>query len=337
MIGVSWGRPLDLAASSVLAAVCGLRQGVEVKSARRWRRSVGLVLLLGVVGACAESPASNDEKATPPSNELSASAGQFRFDEGTRNVRTGLTNNSTKPITVTTARISWDGFKWSTAKLPKGPVLPDQTAAFLSHFGRADCTATPSGPRLRAVVNGVRRDLPLRLDQPGLFERLRTSACAAQRLTDAASLTLSIGRSVVRDNGVPFFTGTVTVLRRQVPGEPIAVVDLGGSILFNVLPREGRRLRPVSLPPGTESLTIPIRVGPTRECSPHSRRQHLAAVPVQRLHPHGRRPGAPEHQGAEQDDPAAVVEAARPLLRHRLFTLTHLTLDILRAGARLRE
>jgi hypothetical protein len=242
-----------------------------VKYARRWTWSVGLVLLLCVVGACADSPGSDRQKPTPPSSELSASAGQFRFDEGTRNVRTGITNNSSKPITVTTARISWDGFEWSAAKLPKGPVLPDQTAAFISHFGRANCTAKPSGPRLRAVVNGVRRDLPLRLDQPGLFERLQTSVCAAQRLTDAASLTLSIGRSVLRDNGVPFYAGTVTVVRDQVPGDLIAVVDLGGSILFNVLPREGRRLRPVRLSPGTESVTIPVRVGPTRECSPHSR------------------------------------------------------------------
>lgn len=242
-----------------------------MKSARRWRWSAGLVLLLGVVGACDEAPAGDHQKVKPPASELSASAGQFRFDEGTRNVRTGITNNSSKPITVTTARISWDGFKWSVAKLAKEPVLPNQTAAFMSHFGRANCTTTPSGPRLRAVVNGVRRDLPLHVDQPGLFERLRTSVCAAQRLTDAASLTLSIGRSVLHDQGVPFYAGTVAVRRHQVPGEPVTVVDLGGSILFNVLPREGRRLRPVRLPPGTQSLTIPIRVGPTQECSAHSR------------------------------------------------------------------
>ena len=203
--------------------------------------------------------------------ELYASAGQFRFDEGTRNVRTGITNNSSKPITVTTARIRWDGFHWAPAKLPKAPVLPNQTAAFMSHFGRANCARKPSGTRLLAVVNGVRRDLPLHLDQPGLIARLWTSVCAEQRLTDAASMTLSIGRSVLHDRGVPFYAGTVNVRRHQMPGEPVTVVDLGGSILFNVLPREGRRLRPVRLLPGARTLTIPIRVGPTQECSAHSR------------------------------------------------------------------
>ena len=232
---------------------------------------VGLALLLGVVGGCDEVPSRNHQRPTPAASELYASAGQFRFHEGTRNVRTGITNNSSKPITVTTARISWDGFHWAVAKLPKAPVLPNQTAAFMSHFGRANCAAKPSGTRLLAVVNGVRRDLPLHLDQPGLFARLQTSVCAEQRLTDAASLTLSIGRSVLHDQGVPFYAGTVTLRRRESSGEPVTVVDLGGSILFNVLPREGRRLRPVRLPPGVKSLTIPIRVGPTQNCTAHTR------------------------------------------------------------------
>jgi hypothetical protein len=298
---------------SLLAAVGGLGQGVEVKSARRWRRSVGLVLLLGVVGACHGAPTHDRHRPTPPASELDASAGQFRFDEGTRNVRTGITNNSSKPITVTTARISWDGFKWSVAKLPKEPVLPNQTAAFISHFGRANCTTTPSRPRIHAVVNGVRRDLPLHVDQPGLFERLRTSVCAAQRLTDAASLTLSIGRSVLRDNGVPFYAGTVTVRRHQVPGEPVTVVDLGGSILFNVLPREGRRLRPVRLPPDTKTVNIPIRVGPTQECSPHSRgntsQPFLFSV-------YTRTGGDPVHRNIEVPDKTTQLRLLRLLDRY---------------------
>ena len=186
-------------------------------------------------------------------------------------MRTGITNNSSKPITVTTARISWDGFQWTVAKLPKEPVLPNQTAAFITHFGRANCTTKPSGARLKAVVNGVRRDLPLHLDQPGLFERLRTSVCAEQRLTDAASLTMAIGRSVIRDQGVPFYTGAVILRRHLASGAPITIVNLGGSVLFNVLPRDSRRLRPVRLPPGAKSLTIPIRVGPTQNCTAHTR------------------------------------------------------------------
>jgi len=242
-----------------------------VKSARRWGWSVGLVLLLGMVGACDEAPTRERGKPTPPSSELYASAGQLRFDEGTRDVRTGITNNSSKPITVTTAKIRWDGFNWTGAKLPKEPVPPDETASFISHFGRANCTEKPSGARLLAVVNGVRRDLPLHLDQPGLFERLRAGACATQRLTDAASLTLSIGRSVLRDQGVPYYAGTVVLRRPQDSGEPVTVVDLRGSILFNVLPREGQSLRTARLPSGAKSLTIPIRVGPTRRCEGHAR------------------------------------------------------------------
>ena len=184
---------------------------------------------------------------------------------------TGITNNSSKPITVSQAEISWDGFDWDPQKLPADPVLPGQTAAFVSHFGRADCTTKPAAPRLLAVVNGVRRDLPLHVDQPGLFERLRTSVCAEQRLEDAASLTMSIGRVLRSDAGVPFYSGTVDLRRQQVPGEPVTVVDLGGSILFSVLPADGRRLRPVSLSSGSTTLSIPIRIVPSRRCEAHTR------------------------------------------------------------------
>ncbi len=239
-----------------------------MRSARGWGWSVGLVLLL-TLGACGGS--GDPKPPTPPDSELDATAGQSRFDEGTRNVPTGITNNSSKPITVTAARISWDGFDWTTSKLSKESVPPSQTAAFVSHFGRANCAAKPADPRLTAVINGVRRDLPLKVDESGLFDRLRTSVCAQQRLDAAASLKMTIGESVLRDQGVPYFAGTVSLERPRTPGEPVTVVDLGGSVLFNVLPREGRRLRPVSLEPAAESLTIPIRVGPTQRCSAHAR------------------------------------------------------------------
>ena len=242
-------------------------------SARRWGWPAALVLVLVAVAGCDSGSGDHPAPApAPAAGELDATAGQFRFDEGTRNMPTGITNNSSKPITVTTAQISWDGFRWSVEKLPDGAVLPGQTAAFVSHFGRASCTTKrPAAPRIRAVVNGVRRDLPLHVDEPGLFERLRTSVCAEQRLDDAASLTMSIGRVVRTADGIPFYPGTVDLRRDQVPGDPVTVVDLGGSILFSVLPAVGRKLRPVTLSSGSPALTLPIRVVPTRRCEPHAR------------------------------------------------------------------
>ena len=56
-----------------------------------------------------------------------------------------------------------------------------------------------------------------------------------------------------------------------MPGEPVTVVDLGGSILFSVLPEQGRRLRPARLEPDAPSLTVPIRVVPSRRCEAHTR------------------------------------------------------------------
>ncbi len=240
-------------------------------SIRTWACVAGVVLLVGLLGSCDDTSAHDDRTPEPAARELDASAGQFRYDEGTDHVRTGITNNSSKPITVTTATISWDGFRWTPTKLPGEPVPPQQTAAFLSRFGRANCTAAPTEPRLIAVINGVRRDLPLHLDDPGLFTRLRASACAGQHLADNASVTLSIGTSVVHSQGVPAYAGTVTLRRPGASGEAVTVEDLGGSVLFDVLPREGRRLRPVRLAPDARSVTIPIRVGPTQRCDAHTR------------------------------------------------------------------
>jgi len=244
---------------------------VEVRRTRIWAQAAGVVLLASLVGSCDREPTHQDRGAVPPAGQLEATAGQFRFDEGTHDVRTGITNNSSKPIKVTTATISWDGFQWETTKLPGEPVPPQQTAAFISRFGRANCATEPTEPRLIAVVNGVRRDLPLRLDDPGLFTRLRASACAGQHLADNAILTMSIGTRVVRRNGVPSYAGTVSVRRPSAPGEAVTVVDLGGSVLFDVLPREGRDFRPVRLAPDARSVSIPIRVGPTQRCDAHTR------------------------------------------------------------------
>ena len=242
-----------------------------MRPVRRSACVLGLALVVGLLSACGGSSSRHDEKPGPPDSQLVASAGQFRYDEGTPNVETGITNNSSKPITVTTATISWSGFAWPTVKLPDSPVPPSQTAAFISRFGRPNCTTHPSDPKLLAVVNGVRRSLPLHVDEPGLLERLRASACAQQRLADAASVVLSIGTSVVHSQGVPAFAGTVTLTRPHTPGAAVTVEDLGGSVLFDVLPRQGRRLRPFRLAPDVRTATIPIRVGPTQRCDAHTR------------------------------------------------------------------
>jgi hypothetical protein len=236
-------------------------------------QAVGLALTLALVNACGGPTSRHDEKPSPPASQLVATAGQFRYDEGTTKMETGITNNSSKAITVTSATIDWSGFAWSTVKLPGSPVPSTQTAAFISHFGRANCTAHPGEPTLVAVINGARRRLPLHIDEPGLLQRLRARTCAQQRLADAATVTLSIGTSVVRSQGVPAFAGTVTLTRPHTPGDQVTVEDLGGSVLFDVLPREGRRLHPVRLAPDARTATIPIRVGPTQRCDAHTRSQ----------------------------------------------------------------
>ena len=82
-------RPDADGPDSRVAAAGRLGQGVDVRSARRWWWSVALVLLLGVVAALRQPTAQRRPGPTPAASELNATAGQFRFDEGTRNVPRG--------------------------------------------------------------------------------------------------------------------------------------------------------------------------------------------------------------------------------------------------------
>ena len=202
-------------------------------------------------------------------------------------------------------------------------MLPGQTAAFVSHFGRADCTTKPS--RTQAPRRGERRTSRpaaprrrARAVREAADERLRRAAAGGRREPDDVDRA-----SRPHDDGVPFYPGTVDLRRDQVPGEPVTVVDLGGSILFSVLPAEGRRLRPVTPRRRSAVAHRPHPDRPVAALRGAHPGEHLAAVPVQRLHPHGGRPRAPDDHAPGQGDPAAVVGPARPVLRHGRVGLTH--------------
>src|SRR3954447_23143694 len=57
-----------------------------------------------VVAGCSSSPPSTN-RPDPAPLRLDASVTQFRFDEGTRNLKAGVTNNGRRPIRVSQATI----------------------------------------------------------------------------------------------------------------------------------------------------------------------------------------------------------------------------------------
>lgn len=237
------------------------------------RLLAALAVIVGLAAAgCTSTP--TPQPATPevPSSQLDASVAQFRFDEGTRNLRAGVTNNSARDIRVSAATIAWDGFRFPKVPISDDLVKPGLTAAFDIAYGAPRCSREPTGkPALVAVVDGRTRRLPLRVDDPQLLARLRDSACAAERLNAAATVRLSFEPTTVMVHGEEYLPGRVVIARRPGDAEPIRIVDLGGSVLVDFVARNGPRSLPVTLAADQRQFVLPVLAGSAHRCDGHAR------------------------------------------------------------------
>ncbi len=232
----------------------------------------------------------------PPADQLQASVAQFRFDEGTRRLRAGITNGSNQDVRVTRATITWTALAFPTVALPDEAVPPGQTAAFRISYGRPRCGGDRGDlPVMTAVVDGRARTLPLRVEDPGLLVRLHAKACAAQRLDVTATVDLDVESASTVVDDEEYLPGAVVVRRRGAgQQEPVRIVDVGGSVLIDLRPRGGRAALPGVLPPGEPVLSFPVLLGSAHRCDPHALGQssqtfllsaylRLADRPVQRV------------------------------------------------------
>ena len=240
--------------------------------------ALGLLLSAAVILAgCGGAP--TDAEGYSQDQDLrgiTASATQTRFEESTGSLRAGITNNSDHAITVTRARILWPGFEWPTESLGTESVLPGQTQAFLVAPGAPRCEAALAAARIEAVIGGRTVTLPLHIDLPGLLARLHAAACAQQELDRVARVSLQITRKEVRFRSSPHFLGQVVLTR--VPGTttPVSVVDVRGSVAFELFARSESDVPlalPRALPRAASTVRVPVLVGPDRRCDAHARSQ----------------------------------------------------------------
>jgi hypothetical protein len=145
-----------------------------------------------------------------------------------------------------------------------------------------------------ADVDGRSRRLPLRVEDPGLLVRLQAKACAEQRLADAARVDLRLATRTVELDGEEYLPGDVVLRRRDGSAAPVRIVDLGGSVLLELLPRGGRAALPGVLAGDRDVLAFPVLLGSAHRCDAHARGQssqtfllsaylRLAGRPVQRV------------------------------------------------------
>ena len=238
----------------------------------RWVLPAVAVLLVLVLGGCT-SPGRPQPRPTPPLDpaHLVASVAQFRFDEGTRNLKAGVTNHSDRDIRVSQATITWDGFAFPTVPVTGGDVHPGQTAAFTIAYGAPRCSAPPEGrPVLVAVVDGRTLRLPLRVEDPGLLVRLHAKACAAARLDAVATVRLRLAARTTYIGGQEYLPAHVLLTHRPGATDRVRIVDLGGSVLLDLLPRGGRSALLGVLAGERRRLAFPVLLGSAHRCDAHA-------------------------------------------------------------------
>ncbi len=223
-----------------------------------------LVLLAG----CTAGPTAH---APPRARHLDASVTQFRFDEGTRNLKAGVTNNGSGDIRVTRATIRWGGLAFPTVSLPDEAIHPGQTAAFTIAYGAPRCTRPrPGRPVLMAVVDDQSRHLPLRVEDPRLLDRLRVKACAQRRLAREVTVRLQMARRTQRIRGEEYLPGDLVLTHRPGSRSRVTLVDLGGSVLLDLVPRSGPATLPTRLAPGRARRDVPVLFGSAHRCDAHA-------------------------------------------------------------------
>jgi len=236
-----------------------------------------VVLAAALAGVVVSAAGCSGPAATSPSRpaaaplRLDASVAQFRFDEGTRRLKAGVTNNGRGAIRVSRATIAWDGLAFPTVALGESPVPPGQTAAFTIAYGAPRCGHRPAhSPLLVAVVDGRTRRLPLRVEDPGLLLRLHAKACGQQRLDRVGTVWLRPARHTERVGGKEYLPADLVLRHRPGSRVSLTVVDLGGSVLIDLLPRGGRTVLPVHLPAGRASVSVPLLLGSAHRCDDHA-------------------------------------------------------------------
>ena len=231
-------------------------------------RLCAVALACALLASCSTT---EERQPAPPAPDLEASITQFRHQEGTRDLRAGVTNVGATTVTVTRATLDWAGFEPTSVEVDDWVLDPGGTAAFTMRYGDARCDDEPTEPpRLDVVVDGVERLLLLKVEDPRLLDRLHLKECARQRLDAAASVSMELAGSTIMRGGEEYLPGTVVLRRTAGSDDTVTVVDLGGSVLLHVDPREGRPALPARLEPGRDTVRLPVLVGSVGRCDGHA-------------------------------------------------------------------
>jgi uncharacterized protein YceK len=202
---------------------------------------------------------------------LEASVSQSRFDEGTRRLRAAVTNTGGAEVRLTSATIAWSGFAPDEADFDDAELAPGETAGILLQYGEPHCEGEPKGRVALSVdVDGTEHRVVLERDDAAALRRLHVRACSEQQLARGFDVTLELARRPVIRAGKEYLPGEVLVRRRNGSTDPLRVLDLRGSVLLDLVARDGRSALPRQLAAADDVLEVPTLIGSAHRCDGHA-------------------------------------------------------------------
>jgi len=236
---------------------------------RRQVRSTALTTLL-LFASLAGCSTDDDRPAASSPAELTAAVQQDRLNATRRMLAIPLRNKGSTAVTIQEMQLVAPQFTVVPPAQRDDVLPPAARLDFPLSYGRPRCGAKPAGEpavqiRLRGA-DGRRQDLRLKLAPPtDVLDRLRATECGQVALLSAVGV--DYGPTVHLPGRPPAMAGSL-VLRRRASTQPVTVVEIRGSVLFDLIPSVGRRESVATMPATAALVTIPVRMTVPR-CDPH--------------------------------------------------------------------
>lgn len=269
-------------------------------------RSRGVLVLCGLLGVLAGWACRADEPdtASPVTATVATSAGatttdrhpadepiqipgvtaileQYREDEIQGLISVKTTNRSTSTIVFQDLRLVWPGIGAAEPLVRSTQLSPGVQFDVRVQQGAAVCgdppVTTSSAPTDdaiavgRATIDGSSPRLvavPID-DEYAILQRVFARSCQDQRVRWAADLRFGdTWTPSTTASGEPAVLGTIE-LRRNRSDEELTITEINGSVLLRIGPATPSD-PVVTLAPGDDAATIPIRIEQSGNCADHA-------------------------------------------------------------------
>lgn len=251
--------------------------------AGRWHASVtgAIAVTLAAVSGCgsADGSGAGDRGIDGATLGLSATLVQNREDVAPRRLQVKLTNGSDEQLRVLDVRLSWSGLEEVEAADQDVLFGIGQRTDLPVPYGDAICPDDVSAdrpPRTPIVAlasiessDGTRREVAVPVDDvKGVLDNLYQTDCRRQFVDAAVRLELAGPWERVDPGGVPTLRGALAVERRAST-DPIAILDISGSVLLSLAPAPGVGEPMLTLAPTDRAGSAALEVTGSR-CDGHA-------------------------------------------------------------------